>query len=147
MESSLDANNSEGQFKVNRGHLRSNGLPLLYGHKTWWMESSLDANHFLKVSSRSNGLLHEHETWWMESSLNANNFLKVSARSPGVTQGQMAYHCCMNMKVGRWSHIWMLTIMKVSSRSPEVIQRQMAYHYCMDMKLGDGVIGCQNAIW
>ena len=21
------------------------GLPLLYGHETWWMESSLDANN------------------------------------------------------------------------------------------------------
>ena len=44
MESSLDAKNSEGQFKVTRGHPRSNGLALLYEHETWWMESSLDAN-------------------------------------------------------------------------------------------------------
>ena len=45
MESSWDANNSEGQFKITWGHLRSNGLPVLYGHETWWMESSLDANN------------------------------------------------------------------------------------------------------
>ena len=46
MESYLDADNSEGQFKVTRGHSRSNGLPILfYGHGTWWMESSYDAKH------------------------------------------------------------------------------------------------------
>ena len=46
MESSLDAEHSEGQFKVIRGHPRSNGLPLLYGHVTGgWSHSSLDANN------------------------------------------------------------------------------------------------------
>ena len=60
----------------------------------------------------SNGLLllYEHDTWWMESSLDANNFLKVSSKSPGGTQGQMAYYCCMDMTLGGWSHLWMLTI-------------------------------------
>jgi len=62
MESSLDAKNSEGQFKVTRGHQRLNGLPLLYEHETWWAESSLDANNSesqVKVTrghTRSNGL-------------------------------------------------------------------------------------------
>ena len=45
MESSLEANNSGGRFKVTRGHPRSIGVPLLYGHDTVWMESSLDANN------------------------------------------------------------------------------------------------------
>ena len=59
----LDANNSEGQFKVTRGHQRLNGLPLLYEHETWWTESSLDANNSesqVKVTrghTRSNGLI------------------------------------------------------------------------------------------
>ena len=37
METSLDAYNSEGQFKVTCGHLRtrSYSLSLLYGHETW----------------------------------------------------------------------------------------------------------------
>ena len=50
MKSSLDANNSEGQFKFTIGYPRSNGLALLYGH----VESSLDAE-MLKVSSRLAG--------------------------------------------------------------------------------------------
>ena len=46
---------------VTRGHPRSNGLPLLYGHETWWMESSWDADNLegqFKVTRghpRSNG--------------------------------------------------------------------------------------------
>ena len=66
------------------GHLRSNGLPLLYGHETWWMESSLDAKHY-----------YGHHG------------------SPKV----MSYHCCMNMKLGGWSHLGMLTILKVTPKS------------------------------
>tara|TARA_B110000881_G_scaffold172_1_gene145 strand:- start:575 stop:793 length:219 start_codon:yes stop_codon:yes gene_type:complete len=46
MKSTFIANNYEGQFKVTRGHLRSNGLPLMYGHDNWWVESSLDAKHY-----------------------------------------------------------------------------------------------------
>ena len=88
MESSLDAEHYEGQFKVIGGHPRSNSLPLLYGHTTWWMESSLDAEH-------------------------SEGQFKVI----GVTQGQMAYHCCMDIQLGGWSHLWMLNILKVSSRS------------------------------
>ena len=71
MESSLVAKSSEGQFKVTKGHLRLNGLLLLYGHETWWMESSLDAK-------------------------NSEGQFKVSRAR--VTQDQMAYHCCMDMK-------------------------------------------------
>ena len=78
----LDANNYEGQFKVTRCHPRSNGLPLLYGNETWWMESPLVENSFLgqfKVTRghlRSNGLplLCGHETWKMESSLDAKHY-------------------------------------------------------------------------
>ena len=117
METSLDAYNSEGQFKVTCGHLRtrSYSLSLL----TWWMESLWmltilkvyqccrdlklgGQNHLpmlkmLKVSSRSHGghqrsnclqVLYVHETWWMESSLHANNS-EGQVRSPGVTQGQI----------------------------------------------------------
>ena len=93
METSLDAYNSEGQFKVTCGHPTSNGLPLLYGHETWRMES-LDAKQGLP-------LLYGHETWWMESSLDANNSegqFKVTCGHlmsnglpllyGGVTQGQ-----------------------------------------------------------
>ena len=62
MGSSLDANNSEGQFKVTRGHQRLNGLPCLYEHETWLVESSLDANNsesqvkVIRGHTRSNGL-------------------------------------------------------------------------------------------
>ena len=35
MESSLDAEKSDGQFKVTWGHRRLIGLPLLYEHETW----------------------------------------------------------------------------------------------------------------
>ena len=91
----------------------------------------------LKVSSRSNGLplLYEHETWCMESSLDAQ-ILKVSSSSPGVTQGQMAYHCCMNMKLGAWSHLWMLKIMKGSSRSPGATQGQITHNNPLTTRLG-----------
>ena len=41
----MEAYNSEGQFKVIRGHPRSNGIPLFFGHETWWMESCLDATN------------------------------------------------------------------------------------------------------
>ena len=34
------------------------------------------------------------------------NILKVSSMSPGVTKGQMAYHCCKDMHIGGWSHLW-----------------------------------------
>ena len=51
---SSDTENVEGQFKVTGCHPRSNGLSLLYGPETWWVESFSDAN-FLKVSSRSSG--------------------------------------------------------------------------------------------
>ena len=42
---SSDAEQFGGQFKVIKGHPRSNGLPMLYGLETWWMESSPDAKH------------------------------------------------------------------------------------------------------
>ena len=35
--------------------------------------------------------------------------LKVSSS----TQGEMAYHCCIDMKLGGWSHFFMLKIPKV----------------------------------
>ena len=95
------------------GHQRSNCLPLLYVHETWWMESSLHANNS-EGQVRSPGvtqgqiwltivvwtwnlvdgvifgcqtllrspwvtqghalpLLYEHKTWWVESSWDANN--------------------------------------------------------------------------
>ena len=40
------------------------------------------------------------------------------------------------MKLGWWSHLWMIKkIKKVSLRSPGVTQGQAANHCCMDMKL------------
>ena len=156
MESSLDANNSESQVKVTRGHLRSNGLHCCVNMKlggwshlwmpkwnlnlirativiwTWnlvWMETSLDAYNsegqfkvtcgHLRTRSYSLSLL----TWWMESPWMLT-ILKVSSRSPDVTQGLMAYHCCMDMKLGRWSHLRMPNIIKVNSRSPGVTHGQ-----------------------
>ena len=46
MESSSYAENIEGRFKVTRGHPRSNGLPLSFGHTPWWIESSVGANSY-----------------------------------------------------------------------------------------------------
>ena len=40
-----DAKNVGGQFKVIRGHPMSNGIPMLYGLETWWVESSPDAEN------------------------------------------------------------------------------------------------------
>ena len=64
-----------------KGIFTEQGLPLLYGHETWWMESYLDTKKSegqFKVTrghQRSYGLplLYEHDTWWVESSLDANN--------------------------------------------------------------------------
>ena len=53
-----------------------------------------------------------------------------------VIGGQKVYHCCMDMKLGGWSHLWMLTILNVSSKTPGVIKCQMANHCCMKLKLG-----------
>ena len=83
MKSSSHAENVEGQFKVSRGHPRSNGLPLLYGIETWWVESSLDTK-YLKVSSKSPvfflcvdihvcSIIVWTCNWWLESSLDAEN--------------------------------------------------------------------------
>ena len=73
MESSLDAKNSEGQFKVTRGHQRLNGLPLLYEHDILWAESLWKSGQGHQGSPEVKWLtwLCEHETWWMESSLDA----------------------------------------------------------------------------
>ena len=54
--------------------------------------------------------------------------------SNGVNQGQKANHCCMGIKFGGWSYIWMLTTLKVSSKQPGVTQGQIAYHCCMHLK-------------
>ena len=60
------------------------------------METSLDANNFIKVSSRSNGipLLYEQETWWMESSLDAihsEGQVKVTRGHPRSNRLPMLY--------------------------------------------------------
>ena len=96
MESSPDAENIEGQFKVIRGHPRSNLYSLTYGSETWWVGISSDAENVggqFKVimgQPMSNGLpmLYELETWWVESSPDAEK-LKDSTMSLGVTQGQI----------------------------------------------------------
>ena len=76
MESSLDANNSEGQFKVTIGH----------SHGQMAYHCSMDM---------------ELGGW---SHLRMLKIMTVSSRSPRVTQRQMANHC-MNMKLGGWSHL------------------------------------------
>ena len=54
----------------------------------------------------------------------------------GVIDGQMVYHCCMDLKLGGWSHFLIPTCLKVSWRSSGVAQGQMVYHLCMNMHLG-----------
>ena len=109
-------------------------ISLLYGHETWWMELSLDANNS-EGQFKVTGLTivvwtwNQNETWWMGSSWWMESpwmltIMNVSSRSPDVTQGLMAYHCCMDMKLGRWSHLWMPNIIKVNSRSPGVTHGQ-----------------------
>ena len=67
---------------------------------------------------------------------------KFRSRSAEVTQGQMTYPCCTDLKVGGWSHFQVPTILKVSSRSPgaikviRVTQGQICIVCRMEVKLG-----------
>ena len=40
----------------------------------------------------------------MESSFDVDN-LEVRSRSSEATRGRIAYHCCMDLKLGGWSHL------------------------------------------
>ena len=87
MESSVGANNYVGQFKVSRGHPRSNDVPLLYRIEIWWVESSSGANNLIKVirsHPRSNpySFSYGSETWLM----GMRKMFEVSSRSSGSTK-------------------------------------------------------------
>ena len=60
---------------------------------------------------------------------------KILKVGSGVTKGQMAYHCCIDLKLSGWSYLRMPNFLKVGSRSSKVTQGQMVYHCCMDMNI------------
>ena len=99
MEILFDAENVESQFEVIRGHPMSNGLPMLYGLETWLVESSPDAEN-IEVQ------------------------FKVTRGHPRSN----GFHYRLNINIGGWIHMLVLTIMRISSRSTGVTQGQMTYH-------------------
>ena len=92
MGSVVDAENFEGNFKVIRGHARSNGVTLVYGHETWWVGSIVDAKKF-------------------EGHFNV---IRGHPRSNEVKWGK---HWCMDMKLGGWGQLLIPKMLMVTSRS------------------------------
>ena len=54
--------------------------------------------------------LNEGETWWWVESSGEN--VEGQFKVTGVIQDQMAYHCCMDLKLSGWSHFLMPTFLK-----------------------------------
>ena len=128
---SADAKHFLGQFKVIRGHPRSNLYDLT------WMWNLVSGDNVLwrkccEVSSRSNPytLSYGGETWVVERCFDAKKFegqFKSSGVNPNIKWGQTRIFCRMEAKLGGWGYCPMLTILEVNSRSSGVNQRSNLY--------------------